>query len=132
MSETMQQEWVRRCKDKCERILRLLAMNAPDPIIANEIAWLFYMACGYLGRDTTDELSMILVKSARQSIGRCGNPDCDNEISVFKSYHPICPDCEAHDQKWRLRYEVESENGEKDGDLYMEEQKEIEERKKKK
>ena len=121
MNDAKQQQWERRLKNALRRIWRLQSLDAPDPIILNELAMLHRLTVGYFGQDYLERVGQHEVKFSREYAGLC--VVCGDTLPDHRSKIPACAKCIAAETTEYFR--VICEYG--DPDLSEEEEREFNE-----
>lgn len=89
--------YLARITNRTERLVRLLELEAPRTIIANECYLVFKAAIGLdpssVGRMILGWITPVLRNDRGQCAGFSGSPECENEIEERPPHH--CPACIA-------------------------------------
>lgn len=91
-----------------ETFAQLVALNAPDPILAAQVMLLFRWGMAYLREDMGKEMSRWMIENARREVARCPCPKCQNPTDIRRSHIPICEQCDARATAEIFHYEVDN------------------------
>jgi hypothetical protein len=108
MSERMKDNFRRRVNS----LLKYIDGKAPDFLIANQLALVWFTGSALFGERLYLELGKRLTADARQRCGLCNG--CDEDITVEDTHYVYCPMCEA-------KQESASREIERQADRQMEE-----------
>ena len=92
---TFKQHCKKRLVNNVERLQKILALDAPDVILAAEMVMLLNNAKGAFGEELVKAQLEDDLKSIRQGWAYCQH--CDSQVAIERSHHPICEQCDA---KW--------------------------------
>lgn len=97
----------KRLCDSIKRLSKMLDMDAPDVVLANEVVALWSIATADFGPKLYEALGRQAQRDARQRHGLC--QDCDSDIATQLTHPPYCEQCEA-----RISREVDEVQAEMD------------------
>jgi hypothetical protein len=98
--------YVSRAKRWLTHINKLIALNAPEPIIGHAVWGLFSLTAGYMGESVTTHLAKRVAEDARQRVALCA--ECDNEILPTHSHPAICAACQVKAIGEQLAHRLET------------------------
>lgn len=79
-----------KLKMRTERLLRLIELDAPKPILAGGVLMLLKGMLLLDHEAMSSELGRWMAQSARVSSGYCSELDCNETIDVAETQPPIC------------------------------------------
>lgn len=88
-----------------ERLVRLLNMNAPDPIVAQAVSCLYNRALAVMGKCLLHYDNARAIADARQRHGFCN--ECDGNILPQNTHPAICAKCKVKEQVEWLKYHMD-------------------------
>lgn len=86
-------------RNRAERLIKLLDLNAPDCVIGAE-CWLIMRGAFALGKSATEQMVTDLVGSAKNGSGFCYRDDCHNPLSSHVNAHVQCDKHNQADQEY--------------------------------
>jgi hypothetical protein len=95
---TFQEDCKKTFKIFLDQLNRLVALDAPDAIIAQCFACLITTAEGAFGEDLYMEMLKKRLANHRQRMGYC--QECDNEIPREMTHYLMCDKCNEGIDKW--------------------------------
>ncbi len=89
----------RRLFNRAERLLKLLQIDAPEDIIAEEVFLIAKAGFGLAPAVLGSKIGVFLGSAVRLNAARCGNFDCEEgTIPVESSEFPLCEACAKQDE----------------------------------
>jgi adenylosuccinate synthase len=82
------EQGVEKMKNRAERLLRLIALNAPAGILAREAVLIFKSAMMVSPEVTMEEIGLLLKTAIRSDVHRC--VDCEAPVGWDEKYCDKC------------------------------------------
>ena len=106
MNEELEKQNRRMLINRAERLAKLVELNAPDSVLANEFTLLMKSGLLVLGEGIFDGLTTILIEQARLSRALCRT--CDNRLDNSNGkWCPFCNDCLGKQKLEEFQAEME-------------------------
>ena len=108
MNEATTKAWSETVRDHSDRLKLLLDLNAPDPIILNEIHMLHMQACGFFGEEYLNREMQKQTSAARRYSSLCQH--CGNVLTLEQaSTTEMCSECKRREDDEISRWEAMEE-----------------------
>lgn len=92
MNDHTKAEWKHKTLKWISRIKKMVELDAPSLIIANEVCALYWLTVGFLGEFMTQQMGQHALRYGRMYVGCC---QMCGELLPWKRKENICEECSA-------------------------------------